>query len=61
LANQYTFVQKLGNTRYCVNVHFAENENAGTYEEKLLNVIQHDADAAQQKIDCGNTGSVSAA
>lgn len=54
MANRYSFTQRLGNTRYCVNVHFAENENAGTYEEKLLNVIRHEADNVQQKDEHGH-------
>lgn len=54
MANRYSFTQRLGNTRYCVNVHFVENENAGTYEEKLLNVIRHEADHVQQKDEHGH-------
>lgn len=61
MANRYSFTQRLGNTHFCVNVHFAENENAGTYEEKLLNVIRHEADAVQQKNEHGHDENDSAA
>lgn len=54
MANSYTFTQCLGNTRFCINVHFAEDESAGTYEEKLLNVIRHEADHVQQKNEHGH-------
>lgn len=51
MANRYTFVQRIGNTRFSVNLHFSENENAETYEEKLLNVIRNDAEALQDNKD----------
>lgn len=51
MANRYTFVQRIGNTRFSVNLHFSENENAETYEEKLLNVIRNDAVALQDNKD----------
>ena len=40
MANRYSFTQRLGNTRYCVNVHFSENENVvcigGSLENEKL-------------------------